>query len=150
MMAGKILELLKKVPRQTFCSPAAWRKRHGDRLSAPGLAGLIVPPAAPYFEALGARGTETRIKAFLDVMTITGIRLRSLPEQVAASAAQTVSSRLGSLRHHVQPVKRSRLPIPASPSTFRPWEKQPHKCWPPFYESEGFPPSRIRQPTKPS
>jgi len=55
MMAGKILELLKKVPRQNILltGGVAQNAMVIDYLRR-DIAGLIVPPAAPYFEALGA------------------------------------------------------------------------------------------------
>lgn len=54
MMAGKILELLKKVPRQNILitGGVAQNAMVIDYLRR-DIAGLIVPPAAPYFEALG-------------------------------------------------------------------------------------------------
>ena len=55
MMAGKILELLKKVPRQNILitGGVAQNAMVIDYLRR-DIAGLIVPPAAPYFEALSA------------------------------------------------------------------------------------------------
>ena len=55
MMANKILELLKKVERKNIMITGGTARNHmmieGLRKKIPG---LIVPPEAPYFEALGA------------------------------------------------------------------------------------------------
>ncbi len=55
MMAGKILELLKKVERKNIMiTGGAARNRMMVEYLRKEIPGLIVPPEAPYFEALGA------------------------------------------------------------------------------------------------
>ncbi|MBW2712080.1 MAG: activase, partial [Deltaproteobacteria bacterium] len=55
MMAGKILELLKKVARKNIMlTGGAARNRMMVEYLHKEIPGLIIPPEAPYFEALGA------------------------------------------------------------------------------------------------
>ncbi len=55
MMAGKILELLKKVERKNIMlTGGAARNRMMVECLHKEIPGLIIPPEAPYFEALGA------------------------------------------------------------------------------------------------
>ncbi len=55
MMAGKILELLKKVPRQNIMlTGGTANNRMMTQYLRREIPSLIIPPEAPYFEALGA------------------------------------------------------------------------------------------------
>ncbi len=67
MMAGKILELLKKVERKNIMlTGGAARNRMMVECLRKEIPGLIVPPEAPYFEALGAAlwGLENDVAEF--------------------------------------------------------------------------------------